>query len=37
MAIRLGSTDSVNTIVIAHPASLKPAQIRAVKVTDLLT
>ncbi|KAI9443154.1 dienelactone hydrolase endo-1-3,1,4-beta-D-glucanase [Lactarius indigo] len=31
MAVRLGSTDSVNTIVIAHPASLKPAQVRAIK------
>ena len=32
MAGRLGSTDSVDTIVIAHPSSLKPAQIRAIKV-----
>jgi len=32
MAGRLGSTDSVNTIVIAHPGGLKPAQIRAIKV-----
>ncbi|KAH9179171.1 dienelactone hydrolase endo-1-3,1,4-beta-D-glucanase [Lactarius sanguifluus] len=32
MAVRLGSTDSVNTIVIAHPATLKPAQVRAIKV-----
>jgi len=32
MAGRLGSTDLVNTIVIAHPAPLKPAQIRAIKV-----
>ncbi|KAH8998643.1 dienelactone hydrolase endo-1-3,1,4-beta-D-glucanase [Lactarius akahatsu] len=32
MAVRLGSTESVNTIVIAHPASLKPAQVRAIKV-----
>jgi dienelactone hydrolase len=32
MAARLGSTDSVNTIVVAHPGSLKPAQIRAIKV-----
>ncbi|KAI9443153.1 dienelactone hydrolase endo-1-3,1,4-beta-D-glucanase [Lactarius indigo] len=32
MAARLGSTDSVNTIVIAHPASLSPAEIRDIKV-----
>ncbi|KAH9049982.1 dienelactone hydrolase endo-1-3,1,4-beta-D-glucanase [Lactarius hengduanensis] len=32
MAARLGSTELVNTIVIAHPASLKPAQVRAIKV-----
>ena len=32
MAGRLGSTDLVNTIVIAHPAPLKHAQIRAIKV-----
>ena len=32
MAGRLGSSDLVNTIVIAHPANLKPAQIRAIKV-----
>jgi hypothetical protein len=32
MAGRLGSTDSVNTIVIAHPSFLTPAQIRAIKV-----
>jgi len=32
IAGRLGSTDFVNTIVIAHPSNLKPAQIRAIKV-----
>jgi hypothetical protein len=32
IAGRLGSTDLVNTIVIAHPSNLKPAQIRAIKV-----
>lgn len=32
MAARLGSTDLVNTIVIAHPASLTSAQIQAIKV-----
>ncbi len=35
MACRLGSTDSVNTIVIAHPGGLThltQAQIRAIKV-----
>jgi hypothetical protein len=32
MACRLGSTDSLNTIVIAHPAKLTPAEIRAIKV-----
>jgi hypothetical protein len=32
MAGRLGSTDSVNTIVIAHPSGLTPAQVRAIKV-----
>jgi len=32
MAARLGSTDLVNTIVIAHPGNLKPAWIRAIKV-----
>ncbi len=32
MAGRLGSTDLVNTIVIAHPSNLKPDQIRAIKV-----
>jgi hypothetical protein len=35
MAGRLGSTGLVNTIVIAHPGNLKPAQIRAIRVTDL--
>jgi carboxymethylenebutenolidase len=34
MAGRLGSTDLVNTIVIAHPNSLAPAQIRAIKVRN---
>lgn len=32
MAGRLGSTEFVNTIVIAHPSNLNPAQIRAIKV-----
>ncbi|KAN0123351.1 dienelactone hydrolase endo-1-3,1,4-beta-D-glucanase [Russula decolorans] len=32
IAGRLGSSDFVNTIVIAHPSNLKPAQIRAIKV-----
>jgi Dienelactone hydrolase family len=32
IAGRLGSTDFVNTIVIAHPSNLKPSQIRAIKV-----
>ncbi|KAI0254254.1 hypothetical protein BJV78DRAFT_64272 [Lactifluus subvellereus] len=32
MAVRLAHTDSVNTIVVAHPASVTPAQIRAIKV-----
>lgn len=32
IAGRIGSTDLVNTIVIAHPSGLKPAQIRAIKV-----
>jgi dienelactone hydrolase len=32
IAGRLGSTDFVNTIMIAHPSNLKPAQIRAIKV-----
>ena len=30
---RLGSTDFVNTIVIAHPGGLTQSQIRAIKVT----
>jgi hypothetical protein len=32
MAGRLGSTDLVNTIVVAHPSGLTPGQIRAIKV-----
>lgn len=32
MAARLGATDSVNTIVIAHPAKLTAEQMRAIKV-----
>ncbi len=36
MAGRLGSTDSVNTVVIAHPSNLKQAQIRALKVSYLV-
>jgi hypothetical protein len=32
MSGRLGSTDYVNTIVIAHPGELKPVDIRAIKV-----
>ena len=32
MAARLGSTDSLNTIVIAHPGNLTHDQIRAIKV-----
>jgi carboxymethylenebutenolidase len=35
MAARLGSTDSLNTIVIAHPGNLTHDQIRAIKVTHL--
>lgn len=35
MAVRLGSTGLVNTIVIAHPGHTKPDQIRAIQVTDL--
>jgi hypothetical protein len=35
MAGRLGSTDFVNTIVIAHPSNLKPADTRAIKVGNL--
>ncbi|TEB27396.1 dienelactone hydrolase endo-1,3,1,4-beta-D-glucanase [Coprinellus micaceus] len=31
-AIRLASTDSVNTVVIAHPAPFKMDQVRAIKV-----
>jgi hypothetical protein len=33
IATRLGATDLVNTIVIAHPISLRSAEIRAIKVT----
>ena len=33
MAARLGSTDTVNTIVVAHPAKLTADQLRAIKVT----
>jgi carboxymethylenebutenolidase len=32
IAGRLGSTEFLNTIVIAHPSNLKGAQIRAIKV-----
>jgi len=32
IAARLGATDSVNTIVVAHPAKLTPEQMRAIKV-----
>jgi hypothetical protein len=32
MSGRLGSTEFVNTIVIAHPGGLTRAQIRAIKV-----
>ncbi|KAI0004577.1 dienelactone hydrolase endo-1-3,1,4-beta-D-glucanase [Russula compacta] len=32
IAARLGATDSVNTIVIAHPAKLTAEQMRAIKV-----
>jgi carboxymethylenebutenolidase len=32
IATRLGATDLVNTIVIAHPISLRSAEIRAIKV-----
>jgi hypothetical protein len=32
MAIRLGSEDLLNTMVVAHPASVTQAQIRAIKV-----
>ena len=34
MSGRLGSTDFVNTIVIAHPGELKPVDIRAIKVSN---
>jgi len=33
MAGRLGATDAVNTIVIAHPAPLSAKEMRAIKVT----
>ena len=36
MAGRLGGTDFVNTIVIAHPGGLTRAQIRAIKVNFTL-
>ena len=32
MAARLGSTESLNTIVVAHPSNLTPDQMRAIKV-----
>jgi hypothetical protein len=32
MTGRLGSTDFVNTVVIAHPSNLTQGQIRAIKV-----
>jgi len=32
MAARLGSTDSLNTIVVAHPAKVTPEQMRAIKI-----
>ncbi|KAI0252366.1 dienelactone hydrolase endo-1,3,1,4-beta-D-glucanase [Lactifluus subvellereus] len=32
IAVRLGPTDLVNTIVVAHPAGVTPAQMRAIKV-----
>ena len=35
MAGRLGATDSVNTIVIAHPAPLSDKEMRAIKVSGL--
>jgi hypothetical protein len=33
MAARLGSTDTFNTIVVAHPAKLTADEIRAIKVS----
>jgi hypothetical protein len=36
MAGRLGSTEFVNTVVIAHPGGLTPAQTRAIKVKPYL-
>ena len=35
MSGRLGSTDYVNTIVIAHPVELKPVDIRVIKFGNL--
>ena len=37
VAVRLGSTGSVNTIVVAHPGHVKQSQIEAIKVTNFLT
>ena len=34
IAARLGSTNSVNAVVIAHPAKLTSDQMRAIKVID---
>ena len=34
MAGRLGSTDYVNTVVLAHPSNVKPADVRALKVRN---
>ena len=36
MTGRLGSTNLVNTVVIAHPSDLTQAQIRAIKVALFL-
>jgi hypothetical protein len=36
MAVRLGSADLLNTMVVAHPASVTQAQIRAIKVTSFI-
>ena len=36
MTGRLGSTDFVNTIAMAHPGNLTQAQIRAIKVSLFL-
>jgi len=35
MAGRLGGTDAVDTIVIAHPAPMSAKEMRAIKVTRL--